>query len=340
MIYEINLCETEVQLEPVKSEDFGTIGKKEKDLENLLADKLSVIFSENNALMPIFQERQWKEEPDLVAMDQDGNLVIFELKRGKVLGDATIQVMRYSQNYHAKPYAKLNAEYQDYLAKMGKEISELKKDHQEAFALDNPLDESCFNQKHKLVVVGSYADYELIKAVDYWKKSIDIDFIPYRLYKIGGKQYFEFFSKPYDTHEEVGGTKGIIFDTNRTYEGDVIWDMLAQSKISAYGDKMKLVESFNKGDYVFYYHKGWGIVAAGTIKSSKSKPNGSYELYREVKLLTTAASKEEELRYISAGELKKILGKGFYFANTTKRPYLTKEESEKLLTVLQEKYSG
>ena len=42
--------------------------------------------------------------------------------------------------------------------------------------------------------------------------------IPYRVYKIEGSYYFEFFSLPYDQHSNPGNAKGIIFDTNLTYD--------------------------------------------------------------------------------------------------------------------------
>ena len=56
--------------------DYSDLEGKEKDLENLLAENLGEIYIEDGQLMPIFQERQWQEEPDLCALDKNGNLVI------------------------------------------------------------------------------------------------------------------------------------------------------------------------------------------------------------------------------------------------------------------------
>lgn len=312
---------------------------KEKDLENLLAENLNDLYMEDAQLMPIFQERQRQEEPDLLAVDKNGNLVVFELKRGEVKGDTTIQVMRYTQNYGQKSYFELNKIYKKYnLTGL-----ELKNAHNEAFGLDKALDESEFNKKQKMVIVGNSLDISLINAVEYWKnKKLDIDFLPYRFYKINKEIYFEFFAKPYDYHLNVLDKKGIIFDTCRSYYENAVWDMFKDKKISAYNSASKFIKSFNKGDYVFYYHKGWGIIGAGIIKSSQPKEissNKGRELYHTVELLTPVIANENEIKYILPSEICELLGKNFYWASTTKKPYLTEKESKKLVDELIERYN-
>ena len=312
---------------------------KEKDLENLLAENLNDLYMEDAQLMPIFQERQRQEEPDLLAVDKNGNLVVFELKRGEVKGDTTIQVMRYTQNYGQKSYFELNKIYKKYnLTGL-----ELKNAHKEAFGLDKALDESEFNKKQKMVIVGNSLDISLINAVEYWKnKKLDIDFLPYRFYKINKEIYFELFAKPYDYHLNVLDKKGIIFDTCRSYYENAVWDMFKDKKISAYNSASKFIKSFNKGDYVFYYHKGWGIIGAGIIKSSQPKEissNKGRELYHTVELLTPVIANENEIKYILPSEICELLGKNFYWASTTKKPYLTEKESKKLVDELIERYN-
>ena len=79
MLYELNTVEIEssVPMEIVEPQYFDL---KEDDIENFLKSRLSEIVSEDQ-LMLIGQERKWKEEPDLLALDKDGILYIFELKR-------------------------------------------------------------------------------------------------------------------------------------------------------------------------------------------------------------------------------------------------------------------
>lgn len=322
--------------------DYSDLEGEEKDLENLLANNLSDLYVEDGQLMPIFQERQRQPEPDLLALDKEGNLVIFELKRGAVQEDTTIQIMRYAQSYGQKGYDELNKIYSKYVRNKNPEITapSLKEDHRESFDLATPLKEESFNVKQKLVIVGSSSDVSLIQGVDYWRsKKLDIDFLPYRFYKIGGEIYFDFFAKPYDYHINAKDKKGILFDTNFSYDKDSVWDMFKNSKISAYGNAAHFVESFNRGDYVLYFHKGWGVIGAGIIKSSAVRENkDKEELYHTVELLTPVIKQESDIRNISSSELCKMLDKNFYFANTTKRPYLTAKESELIIEELKKKY--
>lgn len=57
-----------------------------------------------------------------------------------------------------------------------------------------------------------------------------------------------------------------MFDTNKSYNENDIWDMFDKSKISAYGNASKFVNYLNAGDYVFYYHVGYGVVGVGMVK--------------------------------------------------------------------------
>lgn len=322
-------------IEMLPSYNFEDLGGLEKDLENLLANNLSDLYSEDGQLMPIFQERSWQSEPDLCALDKNGNLVIFELKRGNVPGDTTIQVMRYCQDYGQKNYFELAKLYKIYTGK-----DNLKEAHAEAFGLDSQLQIEEFNRKQKLIVIGSSSDSYLMDAIDYWRRNgIDIDYIPYRFYKINNEIFFEFFAKPYDYHVNVADVKGILFDTNKTYGPNDIWDMFANSKVSAYGSVKTCVNSFNKGDYVLYYHVGWGVVGAGIIKSSKTKEDKSKEeMYLDVDLITPRVTCEQDLRCVSVSELRELLKKNFYFAKTTKVSYLTVDESKKVIDLLKQKY--
>lgn len=327
---------TKDALEPVEFYDISKFEGKEKDLENLLANNLSDLYAEGGQLMPIFQERQWQEEPDLCALDKSGNLIIFELKRGYVPGDTTIQVMRYVQSYGQKRYNELNDLFHRYTGTNG----ELKEKHAETFGLDEQLKEEEFNLKQKLVIIGGYADYSLIRAVDYWKdKGIDIDFIPYRFYKIAGDTYFEFFAKPYDYHINPSDRKGVIFNTNRSYNENAVWDMFNNSKISAYGGAAHCVNCFNKNDFVFFYHNGYGIIGAGKIKDSRFKeiPNNN-ELYRQVELFTPKIEKEGDIRYVTPSDLRKLLGRSFYFASTIITQNLSIDESQLIVDELEKRY--
>lgn len=129
--------------------------------------------------------------------------------------------------------------------------------------------------------------------------------------------------------------KGIIIDTNKTYNHDSQEYMLSRNRVSAWKDASRFIDRFSQGDYVLYYEKGKGIIAVGEITSKSSLTDGE-EKYQTVSM--TVAS---DLRHsIKPGELKKLLGKGFYFASTVKVPYLSVDEVHKVIAELKCKQNG
>lgn len=317
------------ELEPLGFSDFQDFGKKEKDLENLISENLLEQLFENNSLMPIFQERQRQPEADIYALNSEGDLIIFELKRSTAFEDAVSQVLRYCQEAGRWPYWKLNELYQKFI----NPNSSLKDAHKIAFDLEEPLLENEFNQKQELFVIGSAADKSLIEAIDYWKRSgINIDFLPYRIYKIGNDEYFEFFSKPYDTHVNPHYLKGVLFDTCQSWDKNAIWDMMDNSYVAAYGNIKHVVNFIKPNDYVFLSHTGYGIVGAGIVKSDVQKDNETW--YRKLEFLTPRQSRNNELQYMPFSKVKEVLEKNFYWAKTIKVPYFTVDESKKLLAEL------
>ena len=71
MLYRLSKEDNTIELMPYA--DFESLAKKEKDLENLLAENLGDLYIEDGQLMRIFQERARQEEPDLCALDKNGN---------------------------------------------------------------------------------------------------------------------------------------------------------------------------------------------------------------------------------------------------------------------------
>ncbi|GBR76820.1 hypothetical protein NO2_1310 [Candidatus Termititenax persephonae] len=336
MLYEFS----DGKISPVKFFSYQEIFGKEKDLENLLARNMEELFY-GEQIMTIFQERSGQQAPDICGLDKDGNLVIFELKREIVSDSTTIQIMRYAQVWGQYDYDALNERYKTWRAKYKVTVQELADAHKKYFELEEPLLRDKFNLTQRLILVGNSADGNLLNAIKYWKsQKLNIDFAPYRFYEIGGQTYFEFFSKPYDIHWNPVSNKAVMFDTCKTYIPDAIWDMFKAHKVSAYGDAIYCVNYLNKGDTVFFYHKGWGIVAAGKITSNNPKdlPENE-ERYHSVDFLTPIPSPGNELRCLSPAEIKQALGKGFYWARTVKTPYLNEAEAKKLIEMLNDKYN-
>ena len=183
--------------------------------------------------MPIFQERQYQPEADIYALNEKGELSIFELKRGAADGGAVHQALRYAQDASYWNYGQLQEKYQQY----SDSETDLRIAHQEAFNLEHSLDAKEINNRQHLVVIGCPADESLISAVDYWRRQgIAISFLPYRIYDIGEEQYFEFFAFPYDKHKNPADAKGLLLDTNRSWDEESIWYMMENRRVAAFGD--------------------------------------------------------------------------------------------------------
>lgn len=166
MLYKLTSNEGAVGIEPVQFKDFSHFGKLEKDLEDLIAKNILDLLFEEASLMPIFQERPYQPEADIYALNEQGELVIFELKRSSAGSDAVHQLLRYAQDAGRWSFAQIEERFRAY----SQQEAGLLKAHQEAFQLEHQLDVRQVNLRQKLIVIGSAADDSLIDSVDYWKR--------------------------------------------------------------------------------------------------------------------------------------------------------------------------
>ena len=315
------------KVEPVAFKDFSSFGKREKDLEALIAQNLLGVLYEDARLMPIFQERQYQAEADIYALNEKGELTIFELKRSTAGEDAVYQALRYAQDAGHWSYAQLQNKYRQF---SGSE-SDLCLAHKVAFDLERPLDAKEINSRQHLVVIGSAADENLINAVDYWQKQrISISFLPYRIYDLSGEQYFEFFALPYDKHKNPADAKGVLFDTNRSWDEEAIWYMMEKARVAAFGDAKRFVGYLYPGDFVFFSHAREGIMAGATVRNGPVRATDDETWYRDVEFITPIPTRDNEYRAMPFEKVSEITGKRFFWARTIKVPYLSKDEAENL----------
>ena len=173
----------------------------------------------------------------------------------------------------------------------------------------------------------------------------DADYLEQLRCAVNG-EYWNFSKKKATIVASKAINKGIVFDTNKTYSDISTMDMLLGNKVSAYDDASNLVDSFNIGDFVFFSVRGAGVVAVGRIVSDTEKicyPE-FLEKYRVVDFIVPSAEKmphgEDDLKALSWKRITSILGHGFYYARTDKRPYLLGEECEVLIKELHTLYEN
>ena len=177
MLYKLNLNQGRFdRITPVAFKDFSHFNQFEIDLEKLISENYDVLF-EDNRLMLVYRQTPGQGMSDVYALNEKGELFIFELKL-RIAGSAAVdQVLRYAQNAGQLKYAKLQENYQRFLRS---DNANLLCAHKEAFGLEVPLKENEFNNRQHLIIVGTAADDELIIAVDYWRaQGISINFLPY-----------------------------------------------------------------------------------------------------------------------------------------------------------------
>lgn len=344
MLFEV--VEDYSKLQPVEFRTLSQIARTEKHLEDLLARHLFEVLFQETPLLPFHQETPYQAVADIYALNQNGDLVIFELKRDQADSGALDQLLRYAGEAGLWSYNEIERRYRAY-SRNDASLT-LREAHRRAFNLepDHELHEDQFNRQQHLWVVGSAAADQLIRSVDFWKsKGLSIDFFPYRIYQLGGKAYFEFFAKPYDRHLNPALRKGVLFDTNRTWdylrqEGGYgcLRDMLTNGRVAAYGDRKEAVQCFRRDDYVFYSHVGRGIVGAARVRGRAiqkiANPEYEQEWYWDVEVLTPVPADFTSIRAMNFGEVTSLLGKAFFWARIDKYPYLSIEESERLVEEL------
>ncbi len=149
MLYELNSDKPERSVKVVIRHP-AHFGLHEEHIENFLRSRLSEIVSEEH-LMLIGQERKGQEEADLLALDKEGTMYIFELKRWESKSENILQVMRYGQIFGRYTYEEL----QDLARKQQKldHDRSLNESHKIHFELDEPISESKFNLKQHFVPV-------------------------------------------------------------------------------------------------------------------------------------------------------------------------------------------
>ena len=334
MLYKLSSSDGKFnKIEPVPFQDFSNFDQSEKELEELIARNILEVLFEDDGFMTIFQERSYQPEADIYALDQKGDLIIFELKRSDVGESAVHQALRYAQDAGQWSYEKLQEKYRQYRGD-DNSASDLRGAHQEAFSLNQPLDKKEINNRQHLFVIGSAAEESLIGSIEYWKKQgVSINFIPYRIYKLGEENYFEFFALPHDKHKNPAYAKGVLFDTNRSYDEKSIWYMMENNRVAAFGEAKRFIGLIYPGDIVFFSHKGKGIVAAGKVKGP-IRVDDPETWYRDVEFLTPIPKRNREYEAMPFGRVSEITSKTFFWARTIKVPYLSKEEAEHLVKEL------
>jgi hypothetical protein len=265
-------------------------------------------------LLVLMQSTQGKEEPDLMALNKEGTLFIFELKAWASERENLLQVLRYGQIFGGSSYHDLDTLFKNRTAAS----QSLKVAHNAKFGIELP-DEK-FNQNQVFVVMTNGMDSDTREAIQYWRRNLDVRPWIYRVYKGYAADEMLLEIRPFrvedDPYEDL--VSGFyLLNTSYGNNPDDDKEMLEEQKASAFFDPWKFqIGRLQKGDVVFLYGNGVGIVAYGKangtlVKSSYhggTDPEDTYSMkLNQFKLVSPP---------LTAAEIKRINGSNFPFLRT------------------------
>lgn len=315
MLYKLDI--KGIDYKKVKRVTLNDINWKECDLQELLSKHIQDLIYANE-LLTIFNERPRQEEPDILALDKAGDLYIFELKRWSSGQENLLQVLRYGQLFGNSNYNELNELYQKY-SKANDSLSDV---HERYFGLKNGscLKREDFNQRQHFLIVTNGLDQRTVEAISYWKKNgLNIDGIIYWVFEIKGEYNKEYFIE-FNMYSPIEGyleyeSNNYVLNTNYSNDKQNNANMLKCHKAAAYcpGWREK-IEKLQKGDTVFLYKSGTGIVAYGIadgkLKKCDYEKNKDYEYYMGLEDFMILDPP------MSASQMKEVTNQGFPFRTT------------------------
>lgn len=320
MLYQLN-NENKTQIQQVTISNLANHGFSEKDLENIISENISKIIPENQ-LMVLYQEKPFNEAADIFALDKEGCLYIFELKRWQGRQENILQVLRYGQIYGQYSYEKLNDLLNKYIR--NENNVELNQKHFEYFEeeLDNKLEKHKFNQNQRFVVMTNGIDANTLNAIKYWKeKGLKLDSFSYNVYSINNQPFIEFNTYNPEGEILIEQEEGcFIVNTNKTWMKDAYKDMLKNEKVAAYYGRKWSIMNIKKGDTVFLYHTGVGIIACGkaqdNYKIKEIDNQRDEEFFIPLKFDWKVDPYNERGKAVHAWQINQELGAGYRFRQT------------------------
>lgn len=266
----------------IDREPLESLGKYEKDLENWMAKHLNLLL-DGYELWTIHQERPAKSEADIIALDYEGNTVIFELKRGKADHRAIGQLFDYWTTVAEMKYDDLEQIARRHYEN---ERLELYWEHYKRFNLRKRIEIEEFNKASRLFVVAERANENLWDMISFLRDrfKIPIAFIKFDVYRLEDEEMVLHFdtSDASDLLDEITGEVEVIteelyeekerwfwYNTNKEYldPSSVHQKVFKMGVAATYGPGIfgeKLAQA-KKGDHVFAYANGEGIRGYGKV---------------------------------------------------------------------------
>jgi hypothetical protein len=329
---------------------FGTMDLESR-LEEIL-EKDITIASPNWMIIGRQVHTEWDGRIDLLAIDQQGNLVVIELKRNKTPRDILAQALDYGswvRTLKSDGIAKIHSEYRAKYHPSEPDQS-LDEAFLKRFALKSMPDE--LNDQHELVIVASSLDPSTERVVKYLAEyhELSINALFFRTFKDVDREYLTraWLTEPTtsspavtdtDLRGEWNGEYYVSFGVNdkRDWDDAVKFGFVSAGGGEWYTSTLRLLEP---GARIWVNVPGVGYVGVGEVlesavsiddfrvKDSSGKSVPLRNLPVKAAGFTTAAENEEVAEYLVRVKWQKtvplsgaIKEKGFFGnQNTVAKP--------------------
>ena len=175
-------------LRAIPDTTFSAAGIRERaDLQRILRSQIEIIAEDTLIIAEEFGD--WEDSNrriDLLGLDKDANLIVFELKRTEDGGHMELQALRYASMVSTMTFEKVEEVYEGYLRGLGQDT-----DARSAilgFLEWEEADENLFAQEVRIVLVSAEFSKELTTSVIWLnKQGLDIRCIRIKPYADSGR---------------------------------------------------------------------------------------------------------------------------------------------------------
>jgi len=174
------------EVEEVNQTKLKQENKLEQNLEDWLEHEPSILGERLLVFGRQVQIPEVNDRIDLLALDTDGNIVIIEIKKGKLKSPVDIQSLRYASYVSRWEYDDLEKQANNYFSAKGEEEFNFNEKFEE-FCLDAGVDAiPDLNQEQRIIIVGGKLK-EKLGSVVLWLRGhkIDIKIIEVSFFKDG-----------------------------------------------------------------------------------------------------------------------------------------------------------
>lgn len=275
-LYRVDLEKDEFEL--LSPCEASKLAVKEKRIEEWMAVKPELLFSDKDAVMVIAQELSGEPQADLLAVDSQGNLIIIEIKRHWSDRSTVGQILDYAARLFEWDYEAFN---QRWKADKGKEKGDLFEEFK-TFVENPEFKEEEFLRERRLYILASEAD-ESLKRVVTWlrtKYKVPIEHVSFTFFRQKDEVFLQIQKIDVEPIVYRGKWAGDwLVNTNEENHEGAYKKMLKQSVIAACGfglhETKRKMDLPSKRERVFAYLNGYGIIAVGQVEDNKTEQETS-----------------------------------------------------------------